>query len=346
MMKKRLTEMVECAGCASKLEPNALAQVLGGLPQQPPNPNLLVGFDNADDAGVYRLTDDLALVQTVDFFTPIVDDPFDYGRIAALNSINDVWAMAGTPLTALAITCFPKEGVDYAILGEIMRGGLSVLTEFGVTLLGGHSVDSPQIMFGYAVTGTIDPRRIATNAGVKPGDVLILTKEIGTGVISTAIKMAKTTPEIAEGALKVMLTAGKEAAAAMREHGVAGATDITGFGLLGHSWEVARASNVTIEIDSGSVPLLPGALELAAKGILTRGDHLNRKYVGTNITISNEVIPAMQSLLFDPQTAGGMLIAIPADRAQALLTRLKATYPATMIIGRARERGSHAIVVS
>ncbi|MEP7273981.1 MAG: selenide, water dikinase SelD [Acidobacteriota bacterium] len=345
-MEKRLTEMVSCAGCASKLEPSALAQVLGSLPRQPGNPNLLVGFDNADDAGVYRINADLALVQTVDFFTPIVDDPFDYGRIAALNSINDVWAMAGTPLTALAITCFPKEGVDYSILGEIMRGGLSILTEFGVTLMGGHSVDSEQIMFGYAVTGTIDPKRIATNDGVRPGDVLILTKPIGTGIISTAIKLAKTTPEIADAALKVMLTAGRDAALAMSEHGVAGATDITGFGLMGHTWEVARASKVTIEIDSGSVPILPGALELARRGIVTRGDRLNRKYVGSNIRISEDVAPAVQSLLFDPQTAGGMLIAIGAEREGELLTKLHRVYPAATVIGRAREFDEYAIVVT
>ncbi len=345
-MEKRLTEMVSCAGCASKLEPSALAQVLGGLPRQPINASLIVGFDNADDAGVYRINDDLALVQTVDFFTPIVDDPFNYGRIAALNSINDVWAMAGTPVTALAITCFPKEGVDYSILGEIMRGGLSVLTEFGVTLMGGHSVDSEQIMFGYAVTGTIDPKKIATNDGVRPGDALVLTKPIGTGIISTAIKLAKTTSEVAEAALHVMLTAGRDAALAMNEDGVAGATDITGFGLLGHTWEVAKASKVTIEIDSRSVPLIPGALELARAGILTRGDRLNRKYVGKNIVISNDVAPAMQSLLFDPQTAGGMLIAISPERVDGLLTKLRRSYPAATVIGGAREFDEHAIVVS
>ena len=184
----RLTEMVSCSGCAAKLSAKMLAEALRRLPVQPVNENVLVGFDTADDAGVYRLRDDLALVQTVDFFTPIVDDPYNYGRIAALNSINDVWAMAGTPITALAITCFPKEGVDPAILGEMMRGGLETLIANGVALLGGHSVDSQQIMFGYSVTGLIDPRKVATNAGARPGDVIILTKPIGTGVISAGIK--------------------------------------------------------------------------------------------------------------------------------------------------------------
>ena len=214
--------------------------MLSGLPTQPNDENVLVGFDKADDAGVYRLRDDLAIVQTVDFFTPIVDDPFVYGQIAALNSINDVWAMAGTPLTALAITCFPKKGVDPAILGEIMRGGLETLNKYGVTLIGGHSVDSEQIMFGYSVTGVIDPAKIATNAGARVGDVIILTKPIGTGVISTGIKFEKTTAEVAAASVATMLTPGKYAAEAMREFGVKGATDVTGFALLGHAWEMAR----------------------------------------------------------------------------------------------------------
>ena len=186
------------------------------LPKQPADPNLIVGFDTADDAGVYRLRDDLALVQTLDFFTPIVDDPFDYGRISALNSINDVWAMAGTPVTAMAITCFPKTGVDPAILTEIMRGGLETLNRYGVTLIGGHSVDNAQIMFGYSVTGVIDPNRVARNAGAQVGDLIILTKPIGTGVISTGIKKARASDEIVAASVQTMLTPGKFAAEAMR----------------------------------------------------------------------------------------------------------------------------------
>jgi selenide, water dikinase len=295
---------------------------------------------------VYLVRDDLALVQTLDFFTPIVDDPFDYGRIAALNSINDVWAMGGTPLTAMAITCFPKKGVDFSILGEIMRGGLSVLTENGVALVGGHSVDNEQIMFGYSVTGTIDPRHIARNGGARAGDVLILTKPVGTGVISTAIKFGQATPDIAEASLKAMLTPGREAAGAMREFGVTGATDITGFALMGHAWEVARASGVTLEIDSRSVPTLPGALELAARGMLTSGDKSNRQYVGDDVRLAETVSKEMQSLLFDPQTAGGLLMSVAADRAEGLLTRLRQSYPDAVVIGRAIKRGAHSIVVN
>ncbi len=318
---------------------------MSGLPKQPFNENLIVGFDTADDAGVFRLRDDLAIVQTLDFFTPIVDDPFVYGQIAALNSINDVWAMAGTPLTALAITCFPKNGVDPAILGEIMRGGLETLNKYGVTLVGGHSVDNKEIMFGYSVTGVIDPAKIATNAGARPGDVIILTKPIGTGVISTGIKFEKTTPEIAASSVATMLTPGKYAAEAMREFDVKGATDVTGFALLGHAWEMASASKVMIEIDPGAVPVLDGALELAAAGMLTSGDKTNREYIGEDIEIDESEDKNLVKLLFDPQTAGGMLISIAADRADDLLARLRENYPRAAVIGRVNGPAKHSIVV-
>jgi selenide, water dikinase len=306
----------------------------------------LVGIETADDAGVYLVRDDLALVQTVDFFTPIVDDPYDYGRIAALNSINDVWAMGGTPITALAVTCFPKKGVDFQILAEIMRGGLAVLTENGVALLGGHSVDNAQIMFGYAVTGTIDPRQVMTNRGARPGDALILTKPIGTGVISTGIKFAKAASPIAAASLATMLLAGRRAAEVMREFAVQGATDITGFGLLGHAWEMANGSNITIEIDAANVPLIGGAYELAEQGLITSGDRTNRLYVGQSVRLSESLSKPMVSLLFDPQTAGGMLVAIDAGRAEAMLARLTETYKDAAIIGQVAARGEHAIIVN
>ncbi len=319
--------------------------MLSGLPPQPKDENVLIGFDKADDAGVYLLRDDLAIVQTVDFFTPIVDDPFVYGQIAALNSINDVWAMAGTPLTALAITCFPKTGVAPAILGEIMRGGQETLNKYGVTLIGGHSVANEQIMFGYSVTGVIDPGKIATNAGARVGDVIILTKPIGTGVISTGIKFEKTTPEIAASSVATMLTPGKYAAEAMREFDVKGATDVTGFSLLGHAWEMARASNVTILIEPAKVPLLDGALELARAGMLTGADKTNRDYVGKDIKIGETIDQNLVKLLFDPQTAGGMLISISPDRADDLRARLRENYPQAEIIGRVGERVEHSILV-
>lgn len=288
---------------------------------------------------------DVALVQTLDFFTPIVDDPFDYGRIAALNSLNDVWAMGGTPLTAMAITCFPRNGVDFAILGEIMRGGLSILTENNVALLGGHSVDNADIMFGYSVTGVIDPNKIATNTGARPGDVLLLTKPIGTGIISTAIKFEKCPAEVAAASIKTMLTSSRAAATAMQEFGVKAATDITGFGLLGHAWEVAKASQVTFEIDAAKIPLLPHILELVGQGMLTRGDRVNRDYIGTDIQLSAAVSKEMQSLLYDPQTAGGLLICITEDRANELLEKLRQQYLQAAIIGRVVKQKATSLVI-
>ena len=320
--------------------------MLSGLEKQPYDPNLLVGFDQADDAGVYRLRDDLALVQTLDFFTPIVDDPFDYGRIAALNSINDVWAMGGRPVTAMAITCFPKKGVDFAILQEIMRGGLSILTENQVALVGGHSVDNEQIMFGYSVTGVIDPNHVATNAGARPGDVIVLTKPIGTGIISTGIKLAKASPEVVAESVATMMTPGKYAAEAITQFEVKGATDVTGFALLGHAWEMACASNVTIEIDSARVPLIGGALELAAAGLLTGADKTNREYVGAEVTIAQGLDPNLVKLLYDPQTAGGLLLATEHEKATNLLAELRRNYPRAEIIGRVRERREKGIVVN
>ena len=319
--------------------------MLSGLERQPYDPNLLVGFDKADDAGVYRLRDDLALVQTLDFFTPIVDEPFDYGRIAALNSINDVWAMGGTPITALAITCFPKKGLDFSILGEIMRGGLSVLTENKVALIGGHSVDNEQIMFGYSVTGVIDPNKVATNAGARVGDVIILTKPIGTGIISTGIKLAKAPSTVVDESIATMLTPGKYAAEAIAKFDVKGATDVTGFALLGHTWEMACASNVTIEIDSARVPLISGALDLAVAGLLTGADKTNRQYVGEDVSVASTVDQNLLKLFYDPQTAGGLLLAISEGKADDLLRELRRNYPRAEIIGRVTERGAKTIVV-
>lgn len=288
------------------------------------------------------------MVQTVDFFTPVVDDPFDFGRISALNSLNDVWAMGGRPVTAMAITCFPREGVDLSILGEIMRGGLSVLAENGVSLVGGHSVQNDQIMFGYSVTGLIHPDRLATNNGARVGDLLILTKPLGTGVISTGVKFGKATEEMERVSTATMLMSNRAASEAIRDYGVRAATDITGFGLLGHAWEVAKASGVTIEIDAGSVPLLPGAIEMARLRMLTQGDRTNREYVGEDILIeigAGADDGALTSLLYDPQTAGGMLIAIGADEASGLLEFLRGHYPAAAIIGRVREKGTHLLKV-
>ena len=292
----------------AKLAPSDLAQVLSKLPRQNTE-NVIVGFENSDAAGVFRLSDELALVQTVDFFTPVADDPFTYGRIAAINSLNDVYAMGGTPLSALSIVCYPQKG-DWDVLGEILAGGQFAMNAENVVVIGGHSVDDQEMKFGYAVTGTIHPDEVITNAGAQPGDVLVLTKPIGTGAINTAVKLGKAREETINAALKAMTTSAAEASKAMRTAGANGCTDVTGFGLLGHAYEMAKASSVTLTIDSKAVPLLPDVLELISKGMLTRGDKNNRVYVGETVKIAEGVSDEMQSALFDPQTAGGLLISL------------------------------------
>jgi selenide,water dikinase len=305
----------------AKLAPRDLAQVLGALPKQPINDNVLVGYDMADDAGVFRLRDDVALVQTVDFFTPVADDPEIYGRVAANNALNDVYAMGGKPLTALAIVCYPQKE-DMEVLGQILRGGQMAMNEAGVMVLGGHSIDDAEIKFGYAVTGIINPSQIITNAGARPGDALILTKPIGTGAISTGIKHGVARAETIEAAMKAMTTSAAKPAEEMQQAGAHACTDITGFGLLGHAYEMARASDVCLKIEAARVPLLPDVLDLIGQGMLTRGDKNNRAYVGDTVLIASHVSREMQSALFDPQTAGGLLISIERSKAEALAEKI------------------------
>jgi selenide,water dikinase len=305
----------------AKLAPRDLAQVLGALPKQPINDDVLVGYDMADDAGVFRLRNDVALVQTVDFFTPVADDPEIYGRVAANNALNDVYAMGGKPLTALAIVCYPQKE-DMEVLGQILRGGQMAMNEAGVIVLGGHSIDDAEIKFGYAVTGIINPSQIITNAGARPGDALILTKPIGTGAISTGIKRGVARAETIEAAMKAMTTSAARPAEEMRLAGAHACTDITGFGLLGHAYEMARASDVCLRIEAARVPLLPDVLDLIAQGMLTRGDKNNRAYVGDTVEIASHVSREMQSALFDPQTAGGLLISIEGSKAAALAEKI------------------------
>ncbi|MFM9904473.1 MAG: selenide, water dikinase SelD [Pyrinomonadaceae bacterium] len=293
----------------AKLAPSDLAQVLSKLPPQN-RENVIVGFENSDDAGVFRLSDDMALVQTVDFFTPVADDPETYGRIAAINSLNDVYAMGGRPISALSIVCYPQKG-DWDVLGQILAGGQKAMNAENVVVIGGHSVDDKEMKFGYAVTGLIHPNRVFTNAGSKPGDVLFLTKAIGTGAINTAVKHGKARPETEAAAIKAMTTSAAHASKVMALIGATACTDVTGFGLLGHAFEMAKASGITLSIDSKQVPLLPDVLELISQGMLTRGDKNNRTYVGETVRIGKGVSREMQSALFDPQTAGGLLISMP-----------------------------------
>ena len=323
----------------AKLAPSDLAQVLSRLPAQS-SENVIVGFDTADDAGVFRLTDEIALVQTVDFFTPVSDDAFVYGQVAAVNSLNDVYAMGGKPISALSIVCYPQNG-DWDILGEILAGGQSAMNEENVIVIGGHSVDDQEMKFGYAVTGVIDPRRVITNAGAKPGDQLILTKPIGTGAINTAVKKGKASSEIIAAVTRTMTTSAAEASKVMQDLGANACTDITGFGLLGHAYEMAKGSNVTFDLESAAVPLLPDVLELISKGMLTRGDKNNREYVGDAVRLASGVSGEMQSALFDPQTAGGLLISLPPGKVDEYLNRVGGA----KVIGRVTEKRDYLIDV-
>jgi len=336
---RRLTELVRCGGCASKLGPAELRQVLGALTPSV-DPRVLVDQRTGDDAGVFRLDERTALVQTVDFFTPVVDDPRAFGRIAAANALSDVYAMGGRPLTALSIAAFPEQDFPAEWAAAIVRGGAEVLAEAGCALLGGHSVRDPEIKFGYAVTGLVDPDRLLTNAGGRAGQGLVLTKPLGTGVIATALKAGTAAPEIAASASASMERLNREASEAALRHGVTGATDVTGFGLLGHAAALARESRLCLEIEAGALPLLPGALELAPR-FQAAGLRANRREFEPRVVYEGELAEALAALLYDPQTSGGLLLLVPADAIEALLTEL----PGARAIGAARPGAAKPLVV-
>ena len=309
--------------------------MLGDLPVTHDD-RVLVDYRTADDAGVYKLDEERALVQTVDFFTPIVDDPFTYGQIAAANALSDVYAMGGRPLTALAIAGFPKDA-DRAILSRIFAGGLDVLQRAGVALLGGHTVQDQEIKFGYAVTGEVHPRRVLANAGARAGDALILTKAVGTGVIATALKFGRATEAAVAGAIASMTTLNRDAAEALSglpEGAVHSCTDITGFGLLGHATEMAAASACSLQIAARQVPLLDGARELV-QGNIPGGGRTNRQHFGARILIDPGVADEIADLLFDPQTSGGLLVAVDPARQDAALAALGSRGVRAAVIGRA-----------
>jgi selenide,water dikinase len=307
----RLTETVKAGGCASKLSPMILEAVLGRLRRQE-NPNVLIGFDHADDAGVYQISPDQALVQTVDFFTPTVDDPYTFGQIAATNALSDVYAMGGSPLTALALVCFPEKA-DIEILERILAGGLSKMVEAGCTVIGGHSVRDEEMKFGYSVTGMIDPSKVLANAGARPGDGLIFTKAIGTGVIGTAIKKGVAKETWIAAAIAAMTTLNKRAAEVIAQANfrVNAMTDVTGFGLIGHAREMALASQVSLRFYASEIPLLEGALECVRDGHVPGGLKTNREFAECLVGYDDRVPEELRTLLFDPQTAGGLLIASP-----------------------------------
>ena len=310
--------------------------MLAGLPRVS-DPNVLIGFETSDDAGVYKLTEECALVQTVDFFTPIVDDPYTFGAIAAANSVSDVYAMGGIPRTALSILAYPAKG-DLDDLAQILAGGAEKLREAGCVVIGGHSINDDEIKFGYAVTGTVHPARVLSNAGARAGDLLVFTKSIGTGVISTALKRGLAKDEHVERSIASMLTLNRATCEAMAGLDVHACTDVTGFGLLGHAREVAVASNVTLEIEPGRIQFLDGAIDYAVAGAIPGGLKNNREFVGPCVAVDAAVDPAIEDLLYDPQTSGGLLISLSPSHAE----RLTGSYVIGRVVPR-REKPIHLI---
>jgi selenide,water dikinase len=338
---ERLTAYSHGAGCACKLSPADLRTVLGlvrGI-DAPNDPDLLVGLDTADDAAVYRLSDDLALVVTTDFFTPIVDDPYDWGRIAAANALSDVYAMGGTPLLALNLVAWPREGLPFDLLARVLDGGGDIMRAAGAIVGGGHSIDDNEPKFGLAVVGTVHPRRILTNGGAHPGDALVLTKPIGLGVISTAIKRDAASTALVDRAIDVMTTlnAGARDAALDVGDAVHGATDVTGFGLLGHLREMLAASGLAAEVDAAAVPVIDGVRDLIDAGMVAGGTQRNHAFVSESVDW-NGLAESEQLLLADAQTSGGLLLAVDGDAAADLVDALTVhKTPAAAVVGRTRE---------
>ena len=295
--------------------------------------NVLIGFDTADDAGVYKLTPECALVQTVDFFTPIVDDPYTFGAIAAANALSDVYAMGGRPISSLSILAWPAKG-DLSDLEHILKGGADKMREAGCSILGGHSVADDEIKFGYAVTGVIHPARVKANSGARPGDALVFTKGLGTGVISTALKRGIANPGHVETSIASMLTLNRRACEEMLRFDVHGCTDVTGFGLIGHAREMALASHVTLEIAVDQLRFLPGALEYARQGAIPGGLKNNREFAACSVESLRQLPPEIEDLLYDPQTSGGLLIALPEADAGPLASVLEGAYRVGRVLAR------------
>jgi len=358
MEQVKLTAMAKAAGCAAKLNPATLDAILRKLPRQS-NPNVLVGFDTNDDAGIYLIGENLALVQTVDFFTPIVDDPFLFGQIAAANALSDVYAMGGRPISSLSIVGFPEKS-DPAILEEILRGGLAKMNEAECSVIGGHSIRNEDMLFGYAVTGVIDPRRIWQNVGARTGDALLFTKPLGTGVITTALKKDRASTESLNAAVAAMTTLNRNAAFALREvekdagnlQPIHAVTDVTGFSFLGHAREMALGdpSNgipaVSFEVDHSAFAYFPGAVQAARDGHLSGGLRNNRAFVSDCAAFASNVPVEFQDLLFDPQTSGGLLIAIAPQFVEAALAALSRHGASAQNVGRVAEKRSPLLHIS
>jgi len=314
----KLTSLSHGAGCGCKLPAAQLAPLVSGLPE-PTDPRVLVGSATADDAAVIALTDDLALVQTADFFTPIVDDPYDFGRIAATNALSDIYAMGGTPVSALNLVAFPLETLGSEVLAEILRGGHDAVTAAGASVVGGHSIDDPEPKYGLAVTGIVHPAQVTTNAGGRPGDALVLSKPLGAGAVATAAKRGFASDDLIARATEVMCTLNAQAAQAARAAGARAVTDVTGFGLLGHLHELAAASGCAAEVDAGAVPAIAGVLDLLEDdACVAGGSRRNREHAETFATFAADVAETRRRLLCDAMTSGGLLVALPDEGAHAL----------------------------
>ena len=337
----KLTKLASCAGCGAKVGAGTLCNLLTGF-QTHYDPNLLVGYDKSDDASVYRVSDELAIVQTTDFFPPIVDDPFMYGQIAATNALSDVYAMGGEPKLALNIMCIPEK-MDKATVQEILRGGYAKAYEAGTIITGGHTIHGAEPIYGLAVTGFVKPENVWTNSGAQPGDVLLLTKPLGVGILTTAAKAGLVEQELLDKLYVQMSTLNKYAHDVLVNYSVHACTDVTGFALLGHSLEMAQGSGVTVHLKAQAVPYHEEAYEMADMGFVPAGAYRNRDFAEAGVRVVGEVARALQDIFYDPQTSGGLLCAVPAAEAEACLAELRAVAPSTRIIGYVTEKLDSAI---
>ena len=341
--KVKLTKLASCAGCGAKVGAGTLTKMLEGFKTHS-DPKLIVGYDKSDDASVYVLDANTALIQTTDFFPPIVDDPYLYGKIAATNALSDVYAMGGEPKLALNILCAAESMADETIR-EILRGGYDAAFDAGAIITGGHTIRGAEPIYGLAVSGFVHPQKVLTNSGAKPGDVLILTKPLGVGIITTGAKADMVEKDVMDRIYAQMATLNKAARDIMVQYGVNSCTDVTGFALIGHSYEMAQGSNCTIHILVDKVPYHAEALELASMGLIPAGAYRNRAYAEAGVSVRGNISLAMQDILYDPQTSGGLLFAIPEAEAESCLTRLKHTVPDAAIIGYVTEKEDSYIIL-
>ena len=341
--KVKLTKLANCAGCGAKMGAGTLAKMLEGF-QSHSDPRLIVGYDKSDDASVYVLDENTALIQTTDFFPPIVDDPYLYGKIAATNALSDVYAMGGEPKLALNILC-AAEGMADETIREILRGGYDAAYEAGAIITGGHTIRGAEPIYGLAVSGFVHPQKVLTNSNARPGDALILTKPLGVGIITTGAKADMVEKSVLDRIYLQMATLNKTARDIMVRYDVHSCTDVTGFALLGHSYEMAQGSGCTIHIQTDKVPYHAEALELAAMGLVPAGAYRNREFAQAGVAIRGKLSLAMEDILYDPQTSGGLLFALPEQEAEACLSRLKASIPDAAIIGYVTEKEESDIVL-